>query len=110
MKPNKNQSEQLEARIQTLEIKRNVDYLVLKDELNKTYNELKPSSLLYRVLVDIKKEPKIKDNLLENILSIAGGYLSKKIFIGKSNNLFKNIIGYAFQFISTKIISKNFNK
>ena len=102
----KNKSEELEARIVALEAKKAIQYQVLKAELNTTYQQLRPSSLLYRALTDINKEPKVKDNLVESIVSIVGGYLSKKVIMGKSNNIFKNILGYAFQYISTKIISK----
>ncbi len=47
-----------------------------------------------------------KRNIFEAIFSIAGGYFSKKIVLGKTNSFGKNILGYLLQFAVTNFISK----
>lgn len=107
MKNYNNQSQVLEAKILALENKKRIKTRELKTQLDITYQELRPSKLLNRALTDIKEEPEIKSNIFESVLSLVGGYLSKKIIVGKSNSIFKNLLGYGIQYLATKIISKN---
>ncbi|MBU3821816.1 hypothetical protein KO566_07065 [Flavobacteriaceae bacterium XHP0103] len=102
----KNQSQLLDARIVALEKKQNENLKELQVQLNKTYQELRPSKLLYRAISDIKEEPKIKNNAFETLVSIVGGFLSKKILVGKSKSVFKNLLGFTIQYVTTKFISK----
>ena len=107
MKAYNNKSIELEAKITALKIEQNQDFKALKNELNNAYEELRPSKLLNRAILDIKDEKETKNNLLEVLISITGGYFSKKLLIGKSNGMFKSLMGYAVQYFFTKIISKN---
>lgn len=107
MKTYKNKRLELEAKITALEIEQHQDFKALKKELNNAYDQLRPSKLLNRAILDIKDEKETKNNLLEVLISITGGYFSKKLLIGKSNGMFKSLMGYAVQYFFTKIISKN---
>ena len=107
MKNYKNQSQILESKIIGLENKKRESFQALRTQFDITYEELRPSKIVLRALDDIKKEPKIKNNLIESFLGLAGGFVSKKILIGKSNSVFKNLFGYAVQYLTTKIILKN---
>lgn len=99
-----NQSQILESKIINLEKKKRENLKALTIQLETTYQELRPSRLLLRAINDIKEVPEVKGNLFEMAVSLTGGYLSKKIFVGKSSSMFKNIFGYAFQYFITKII------
>ncbi|ALJ05133.1 hypothetical protein APS56_08340 [Pseudalgibacter alginicilyticus] len=106
MKTYKNKNQELQAKIIDLENKKTQEFLALKTELNTAYAQLKPSNLLKRAVTDIKEKPETKNNLFEILISLTGGYVSKKLLVGKSNSLIKNILGYAVQYVSTKVISK----
>lgn len=110
MKNKISQTQVLEERILILENKRKVIAQELKNQFNITYEELKPSRLITNTLKgtfnNIKNEPKLKGNIIELLLSLGGGYLSKKILVGKSSSTVKNLFGYAVQFLTTKLISK----
>ncbi|MFB9057406.1 hypothetical protein ACFFU9_11710 [Mariniflexile ostreae] len=106
MKVYKNKNQELDARIAALETKRDNELLALKMEANVALTELRPSKLLKRAFTDVKEAPEAKKDLFEILVSLAGGYLSKKLVVGKSNGIFKNLLGYAVQYLSTKIISK----
>ena len=106
MKTYKNKNLELEAKIQALQIEQQNDLLALKNELNITYNALRPSQLLNRAIADLKEEPQTTNNLLQAVMGIAGGYLSKKLIVGKSEGIFKKILGYAIQYLTTKLIIK----
>lgn len=102
----KNQSQILEEKIINLEKERIENLKRLKIQFHSTYQELRPSSLLIRVLNDIKKEPLLKGHLFESLISITGGYLSKKMWVGNSHSIVKNLVGYVLQYLTTKIILK----
>lgn len=106
MKSHNNQSQILEEKIINLEKIRNENLRTLKAQFESTYKELRPSRLLIRGLNDIKKEPQIKSHLFESLISITGGYLSKKLWIGNSHSKVKNLFGFVVQYVTTKIILK----
>lgn len=106
MKSYKNQNEKLDLAIEQLERQRNLKLDELKQQLNLTYKSLKPVSLLNQVLVDFNESSEVKSNLLQSVVSIAGGYISKKLLIGKSKSTFKKIVGYLLQYGITNFISK----
>ena len=105
MKNYKNQSQILEENILALELKRKIKARELRLELDNTYQELRPSRLFTRAYRDLKSEPAVKNNILETILSLTGGFLSKRLLIGKSNSIFKSLFGYGVQYLATKLIS-----
>jgi hypothetical protein len=107
MKAYKDQNILLDSKIIALQNKKKLCYDDLTIQLNYSYAELRPSKLLIRALNDIKEEPRIKYNLYETLISIALGFVSKKIVVGNSKSTFKNLIGFAVQYFMTKFISKN---
>ncbi|WP_339889240.1 hypothetical protein [uncultured Flavobacterium sp.] len=107
MKSYRNQNEELDLAIDELVRQRNLKFDELKQQLALTYESVKPVNLLNQALVDFKESSEIKSNLLQSVVSIAGGYLSKKLLIGKSKSTFKKIAGYILQYGITNFISKN---
>ncbi|WP_339917398.1 hypothetical protein [Yeosuana marina] len=107
MRNYRNQNQILESKIINLENKRSENLKELKIQFDTSYQELRPSRLLIRTLNDIKEEPKVKSNLFESLISLAGGYLSKQLLVGKSKSIIKNLLGFTLQYFTTKIISKN---
>lgn len=107
MRNYRNQNQILENKIIYLESKRHESLKVLSIQLETTYQELRPSRLLTRALMDIKEAPEIKGNLFESLISLSGGYLSKKLFVGKSKSIIKQVLGFTIQYFTMKIISKN---
>lgn len=106
MKTYKNQNEKLDIAIEELERKRNMQYEEIKLQLTATYESIKPINLIKQGFQDLKESPEVKSSLFQSLLSIAGGYISKKILIGKTNSIFKTILGYALQYGVTNFISK----
>lgn len=106
MKTYKNQNEQLDIAIELLEHKRDLKFYELKKQLAVTYESVKPINILNQTLTDFKESTEIKSNVLQSVISIAGGYASKKLFLGKTNSTFKKILGYVLQYGVTSFISK----
>ncbi|MCW2119996.1 hypothetical protein [Flavobacterium sp. 7A] len=101
----RNQNTELEHAITRLELQKAIQLRELKKQLTLTYESVKPLNILKESLTDLKHMPEVKENLVETALSFAGGYFSKKLVMGKSNSLFKKIMGYALQYGVSKFIS-----
>jgi hypothetical protein len=80
---------------------------LLQEQLNVSYESLKPLNLLKSALNDISTSPAIGENLLGSFVGLASGYLSKTVFVGTSGNLFRKLIGSILQFGVTNIVSKH---
>ncbi|WP_046755434.1 hypothetical protein [Kordia jejudonensis] len=95
----------LELAILELKTQKAIDYEALKSQMALSYEQLRPVNVVKRVYSDLKDEPKIKNNVLESVISIAVGYISKRVLIGKSNSFMKSMLGYLVQIGATKIVS-----
>lgn len=106
MKEHKNQIVLLNNAILLLEEKRKNEYEDLRIQFYETSENFRPINIFRQALKDFREIPDVKTNLFETLISITGGYFSKKIIIGKSNSLVKNIFGYVLQYTVTNFISK----
>ncbi|GIZ08168.1 hypothetical protein [Flavobacterium sp. UMI-01] len=106
MKSYKNQNTLLDEAIARLEVEKAMKFDELKIQMHHTLTSMKPINILNGTLEDLKQFPEVKSNILQIITSLIGGYVSKKIVIGKSTSTVKKIMGYLFQYAVTHFISK----
>jgi hypothetical protein len=97
----------LQNAIQLLEVEQADKRQLLKEQFYLTYESLKPVNLLKRTLNDIATSPFLIDNILNTGMGLVSGWLSKKVFIGTSGNLFRKLMGSVLQFGITKIIAQH---
>ncbi|MGA9637439.1 hypothetical protein [Flavobacterium sp.] len=102
----KDQNTELDATIARVKMERKIKLDALKDQMEVTYKSVKPSTILNDTLEDLKQFPEVKSNILQLVTSLAGGYLTKKLLIGKPKSTFKKIVGYLVQYGITNLISK----
>jgi len=102
-------TQKLNSAIDILEKKQQREWQDVKNHFRKVTNELSPINLVKSTLEDLN-QPEIKSQVIQAFFSISSGYLTRKIFIGKSKNDFKKLIGYILQYIMTNFISKKFNR
>ncbi len=100
----------LKERIAFLEDRQNQETAVLKEQALDTYESIKPVNLLKNTLKDFSSQPTLKGNILDGAISIATGYLTKKLIVGTSNNPIKKIAGTLFQVAITTLVAKNSSK
>lgn len=105
----KNQNTLLDETIARLEMERDLKFDELKDQMSITFQSMKPIHLLNGALEDIKEFPEVKSNIVQLVVSLAGGYLSKKLLLGKSKSPFKKILGSLLQYGITNFVSKKVN-
>jgi hypothetical protein len=77
----------------------------LKMQLLLTYESLQPASLFKNMLNDSSASPGFIDRVLSSLLGLLGGYMSKKLSVGNSDNPFRKVVGSMVQFLITNVIA-----
>lgn len=106
MASSKNQIQSLDIAISSLENQRKNEFDDLKDQFFETGNHFRPINILNQAIKDLGESPVLKTNLFETLISVAGGYVSRKMIMGKSSSVIKIILGYILQYSATNFISK----
>ncbi len=98
---------ELKNAIHLLEAEQAVKQKLLKDQLYITYESLKPVNLLKRTIHDISTSPDILDNVIGSSMGMVSGYLSKKIFVGSSGNIFRKLLGVLVNYGISTTVKRN---
>lgn len=106
MKP-QNQTDALNKAISLLQHKQTQELIALKEQLQLSYETLKPINLIKKTLHEVALSPDIKNNLVNNIIGLTTGYLSKKVLVGASHNPIKRVFGTVMQFAIANVVSKH---
>ena len=91
--------------IKLLEEEQAVKEKQLREQFLITYESLKPANILKNTLKDIFTSPNLADNILGSFIGLVTGYLSKKVFIGRSGNKIRKLIGYVMQHGISRAVS-----
>lgn len=102
-----NQTEALNENIIRMQLKQAVEFKLLKEQLQDTYQSLKPINLIKSTLHDVKLAPDIKTNIFNNAIGLTTGYISKIVLFGASRNPLTKLMGTLLQFAVTNIASKH---
>jgi hypothetical protein len=97
----------LKYAIQLLDAEQAAKGQLLKEQFHSTYESLKPVNLLKGTMKDIVSSPYLIENILGTALGLASGYLSKKIVVGTSVNMFRKLIGSVLQFGVTNLVTQH---
>jgi hypothetical protein len=99
--------EGLRNAIQLLEAEQNIKGELLKKQVMITYESLRPVSLIKNTLKDLFSSSFEGENISGIAAGITGGYLLKKLFVGRSGNPFKKLLGSIIQLGLTNVIAQN---
>jgi len=102
---NKEARDKLENLISLVEARKKMELLELKGSVNGLVDTLRPANLLSTTLDEFSK-PEIKEKLVASVLSLAAGYLSRKLIVGKSNHPVRKVAGYLIQWAVSKILAR----
>lgn len=103
---NNNQADALKDAIAVLQQKQAGELKLLREQFHITYDSLKPMNLLKKGFQDITSLPDLKDGLINNVIGLATGYLSKKVLIGATRNPIKRILGAVLEFAVAGLVTK----
>lgn len=99
--------QELKNAIELLEVEQSVNGQHLKDQFLITLDSLRPVKLIENALKDIVSSPYLMNNLLDTTIGMATGYLSKKIVVGTSDNVFRKLFGSFLERGVTNFIARN---
>jgi hypothetical protein len=102
-----NHYDNLKEAICLLKKKKKIERALLKEQLHDVQESLKPINLIKGLFHSFAEDGEGKSSLLDNLLGIATGFLSKKLLIGNSHNIFKNIFGFLMQQGVQKVVIQN---
>lgn len=103
----KNQTDALNKKIILLQHKQAVELKLLKEQFHFTYQSLKPVNLIKGTFNEVAESPEIKNNIVNNAIGLATGYLSKIVLFGASRNPITKLMGTLLQFTVTNIAAKH---
>jgi hypothetical protein len=101
---------ELHALIFSLKQKQTDEELLLKEELCTLAQGLKPGNIIKSTFLDLSKSTDMKDSLINSSLSMAAGYVSKRLLVGQHASPFTKGLGMLVQIGISTIISKNSEK
>jgi hypothetical protein len=101
----KSEKDRLKETISLLEDKQAVELKLLKEQFHLTYESVKPFNLIKSTLHEVTSSPDIKENILNNVIGLTTGYLSKKVVVGGSHNSMRKLFGTLLQFTITNIVA-----
>ena len=100
-------TDELKSAIQVLEVVQAVNKQQLKEDFRSALIKLKPINIIAGTIKNIVSTSFSPNNIIDNAIGVATGYLSKKIFIGTSGNIFRKFFGTVLQFGVTKVVAHN---
>ena len=94
-------SADLKKSIQELEMRSKRQEAVLKEGLKSTGQSikqtLKPANLLKSGMETVRHTPNLKTLAVNTFIGLVAGYVTKRLIIGKSKNIFTKTLGIALQ-------------
>lgn len=96
----------LNQKIKQLEAQQDAEWIAIKDEIDEIKENLKPLNLIRNTVSEINETVGFKSDIAQSAISIGIGFLAKKLVIGKSEGIFKNIFGSLVQLAVTTLVAK----
>jgi hypothetical protein len=101
-----NQNELLDQKIAQLTIQHKRELEELKEQFHLVQSSLTSTNIVQEGINGFYQTVTNKENLVSTIVSIVGGYVSKKVIVGSSENPIKKVVGNVLQFLVTGYLSK----
>ncbi|NOU48299.1 MAG: hypothetical protein HOO86_14740 [Bacteroidales bacterium] len=97
----------LKNAIRNLQVEQEIYGQAMNEQLHLIYISFKPASLIRSTLKDVTSSPYLIENIVVTLLGLASGYVTKKIVVGASANIFRKLIGSVVQFGVTNIVAQH---
>jgi hypothetical protein len=81
--------------------------LTIKEKFHVIKENLKPANIIRNTFDEVATSPRLRLNLLGAVVGLGAAYFSRKLVVGRSVNVFRNILGSVLQLgISAVVASK----
>jgi len=102
-----NTSADLKKAILELEQKQEAEWLLLKESFLDTCESLEPLNLIKSTFKEVVNMPDLKTNLINGVIGLTTGILSKKILVGKTLNPLKKLLGFVVEVAVARKVAQN---
>jgi len=100
-------TDELQEAIIRLEQQRKDELLMLKNQVQETFEELRPTRLLKNVLHDVVARPGAGQGLVDTSLGLMAGHLSEKFVVGNTGNPIKKVLGSILKYAVTNMVTRH---
>ncbi len=100
-------SEKLSASILVLAKQQEVEQDALKTQFYLIYESLRPINLIRSTIDEAVQSAEFKQSLVNNLMSVLVGFITKKAVVGNTNNPLKALFGTVIQFAVSGLVSSN---
>ena len=90
-----------------LESKQAVEEMKLKEQFLLTYESLKPLNIIKNIFKQASESDDLKENIINNSISLTAGYLSKVVFEKAANSPIKKLFVNVVMFSVKKMVINN---
>jgi hypothetical protein len=106
-----NLKQSLELKILALENQQKENFLSFKEDIQQIFGQITPINIIKNVIgQDENSAEGLGNTILNDVIGISTGYISKKVMFGSTSNPFKKLIGTLFQFVVAKFVSSHSEK
>ncbi len=101
-------TESLKEEIKLLEVRHAEEGRLLKQQLITTYDSLNPVTFIKDTLNQISTTPDLRNSLIDTLVGIATGFITKKMIVGQSQNRMLRYVALLVQYGITTVVARNF--
>lgn len=102
-----NAVDSLKESIRLLEIRQAHEKNILNEQFRITTESLRPINLIKSSMKEFTGSLDYKTSLLETVISLGSGYLTRKFIVSPKSNILMKMVGVVLQFGVTNLVSKN---
>lgn len=102
-----NETDTLNETIALLQNRQKQELRILKEQFELTYDSLKPLNIIKGAFKEMSTASDLKGNIINNIIGMSTGYITKKLVLGSSHNPVRQILGTILQFVITNVVTKH---
>ena len=93
--------------IQKLEIQRNEEWVLVKEEVYCSFEKMKPLNFIKSEIKEFVSSPTLKHDLVNAAIGLTTGILVKKLVVGKSDSAMASVFGLVTEFVVANQVGKN---
>lgn len=97
----------LREAIHAMELEQHAKGQQLKEDFHTAYNSINPVKMIKDTIREISAPTGIVDNLIVGAVSLATGFLTKRLVVGTSTNIIRKLIGSVLQVGTTRVVSNS---
>lgn len=102
-----NETDSLNELILRQEQQYDTDLRNLKKQFHTAYESLKPINFIKSVVHEVTASPEIKNDMVDNVIGLTTGFISKKLLLDGTDSPVKKIFGTILQFAVANVVAKH---